>query len=128
MTLPTRRRRVWRGRLDRALAADALAEASGGGGDEIARLKVAHVGLDGANTACYELQEGRRVVEIEGRDLGVVRRRDEEAETEDEGEDKLADATKGLHVRARPHDHVEYQRHRRLEPAERSGPVSTLIF
>jgi hypothetical protein len=31
-------------------------------------------------------------------------------------------------VRARPHDHVEYQRHRRLEPAERSGPVSTLIF
>jgi hypothetical protein len=95
-------RRLWRWRLRRALVAEVFAEARGGRVNQVARPKVAHVRSYGANAVRNERQECGRARWIEGRDLGVVSRRDEEAEPKGESEDDLADETNVLHARAFP--------------------------
>ena len=94
-------RRLWRWRPRRVLVAEALAEPRGGGSDPIARPNVAYVGVDGVQATRNERQE-RGWVGIEGRDLGVVRRCDEEAEATGEREDNYHDETNALHAGALP--------------------------
>jgi len=103
-----------RWRLRRTLVSDGLADTGGGGVEKVAHPKVAHVGLDGMQAAGNERQECGRVVRIEGHDLGVVSRRDEEAETKGESEDNLADEANIPHARPRPCNAVGYRWRGRL--------------
>ena len=124
MKPPTEPPRLLHWRRSRALVVGAFAEAGGGRVNKVAHPKVAHVGLDGVPAAGNERQVGGRVVRIEGRDLGVVSRRDEEAETEDESEDNTSDEANIPHARAFPYDAVRCLRRGRPEPDERRRDVN----
>ena len=104
MKPPTEPPRLLHWRRSHALVVGAFAEAGGGRVNKVAHPKVAHVGLDGVPAAGNERQVGGRVVRIEGRDLGVVSRRDEEAETKGKSEGNPADKIKVPHARPRPCD------------------------
>ena len=85
---------------------DARAETSGRRVNPIACPNVAHEGLDGVPAAGNERQECGGVVGIEGRDLGVVRCRNEEAEPDGERDHTPANETNIPHAQALPGDAV----------------------